>query len=90
MRQSDTPTWLNTLDVTPPTSRVAALPAAETTTGQTATFTVDWSGTDVGTGIASYSVYVSDNGGAFTFVAEHRDGDIGKLYGDSRAQLRVL
>jgi hypothetical protein len=57
-----TPTWLNTLDKTPPTSYVTALPATETT----ASFTVKWSGSDVGSGIASYAIYVSDNGGPFT------------------------
>jgi hypothetical protein len=61
-----TPTWLNTLDVTAPVSSVAALPAAEITTSPTATFTVNWSGTDAGSGIASYNIYVSDNGGALT------------------------
>ncbi len=51
-------------DITPPTSSVAPLPSTETS----ASFTVNWSGTDGanGSGIASYSVYVSDNGGAFT------------------------
>jgi hypothetical protein len=47
----------------PPTSSVNALPAAETSS----TFTVSWSGSDAnGPGIASYNVYVSDNGGPFT------------------------
>lgn len=31
-----------------------------------ATFTISWSGSDVGSGIAGYDVFVSDNGGAFT------------------------
>jgi hypothetical protein len=31
-----------------------------------ATFPVSWTGSDVGSGIASYSVYVSDNSGPFT------------------------
>jgi len=63
----NTPAWLNTLDVTPPVSSVTALPAAEpTTSNQTAAFTVSWSGTDVGSGVNNYSIYVSDNGGAFT------------------------
>jgi hypothetical protein len=56
-----TPTWLNTVDVDPPASKITALPADETTT-----FTVSWSGTDKGSGIASYNIYVSDNGSAFT------------------------
>ncbi len=50
-----------TYDV-PPTSTVAALPATTTKTS----FTVSWSGSDgTGPGIASYSVYVSNNGGAY-------------------------
>jgi Bacterial Ig-like domain (group 3)/Beta-propeller repeat len=62
----NTPTWLNTLDVTAPTSSVTKLPTAETTSGATDTFAVNWSGTDTGSGIGTYSIYVSDNGGAFT------------------------
>lgn len=58
----NTPIWSNTLDVTPPTSSVAALPA----TTDTATFTVNWSGTDTGSGIAFYDIYVSLNGGAYS------------------------
>ncbi|HTU19753.1 MAG TPA: hypothetical protein VMG10_16950 [Gemmataceae bacterium] len=46
-----------------PTSTVAPLPAVQTSP----TFTVSWSGSDAGgPGIASFNVYVSDNGGAFT------------------------
>ncbi len=46
----------------PPTSSLAELPTFEP-----ATFTLNWSGSDVGgPGIASYTIYVSDNGGAFT------------------------
>jgi hypothetical protein len=57
-----TPVWLNTLDVNLPVSSVQALPQAEAQN----TFTVGWSGTDVGSGIASYTIYVSENGGPFT------------------------
>jgi uncharacterized repeat protein (TIGR01451 family) len=57
-----TSTWMNTLDVNPPTSAVAALPSTESS----ACFTVSWSGTDVGSGIQGYNILVSDNGGAFT------------------------
>ena len=54
---------LNTIDAGPPTSSVSPLPATETTTS----FTVSWSGTDDtgGSGIASYNVYISDNDGSF-------------------------
>lgn len=54
--------WFNTLDVDPPVSAVQGLPSQETQ----ATFNVSWSGTDKGSGIATYSIYVSDNGGPFT------------------------
>ncbi len=58
------PPALNTIDVTPPTSSVNPLPTVETSSN----FNVSWSGQDNtgGSGIASYDVYVSDNGGTFT------------------------
>ena len=64
----ETPQTLNTVDVTPPTSSVSPLPATESQTN----FNVSWSGQDLnpdssaGSGIASYNVYVSDDGGPFT------------------------
>jgi RHS repeat-associated protein len=62
-----TPLVHNTIDMAAPTSTVTALPATE----NSASFTVSWSGSDtiggvVGSGIATYDVFVSDNGGAFT------------------------
>jgi Beta-propeller repeat len=56
-----TPTWLNTIDVDPPVSAVAALPSSQAATD----VAVSWTGTDNGSGIATYNVYVSDNGSAF-------------------------
>jgi hypothetical protein len=56
-----TPVWSNTIDRTPPTTHVLTLPAAEST----ASFPVQWTGTDVGSGIGVFSIYVSDNGGPF-------------------------
>ena len=52
-------------DVVPPTSSVNALPASITGPGS---FTVSWSGSDNsgGSGIGSYSIYVSDNGGTYS------------------------
>jgi RHS repeat-associated protein len=51
-----------TIDNTVPTSTVAALPATESSTS----FTVSWSGSDGdGSGIAYYNVYVSEDGGPF-------------------------
>ncbi len=53
----------NTIDAGPPTSSVAPLPTASLPQ-----FTVSWSGQDDpgGSGIASYDIYVSDDGGPFT------------------------
>lgn len=55
---------LNTIDSGAPTSNVNPLPV----TTNSPSFTVSWSGTDDagGSGIASYTVYVSVNGAAFT------------------------
>ncbi|MFO0818420.1 MAG: LamG-like jellyroll fold domain-containing protein [Pirellulales bacterium] len=54
--------YSNQLDTAPPTSAVLALPAATSNT----TFVVSWAGSDVnGSGVASYDVYVSDNGQPF-------------------------
>ena len=54
--------WLNTIDADAPTSTIEALP--ETTT--TEEFLVTWSGSDNGSGIATYDIYVSENGDDFT------------------------
>jgi hypothetical protein len=48
-----------TIDSTPPISSVSSLPAIESATH----FTVSWSGTDVGPGIVGYNIYVSTNSG---------------------------
>ena len=55
---------LVTIDSGAPTSSVAALPATETS----GSFTVSWTGTDDvgGSGIASYSVYDSEDNGPYT------------------------
>jgi hypothetical protein len=59
--------WLNTLDVTPPTSTITALPATEiAASGQTTNFNVTWSGSDAGSGIATYNIYSSDTGAPYT------------------------
>ena len=62
----NTPTWVNTLDVDAPVSKVTALPATEAGAGATTPVNVSWSGTDKGSGILYYDIYVSDTGGAFT------------------------
>jgi YVTN family beta-propeller protein len=58
----NTPEWFNTLDDMKPTSHV--LPLAPTQNSPS--FQVQWSGTDVGSGILDYTIFVSENGGAFT------------------------
>jgi hypothetical protein len=58
----DTPPFHNIIDITRPTSSVNALLAA-----RPESFDVSWSGSDgLGSGIASYTVYVSDNDGDYT------------------------
>jgi hypothetical protein len=50
------------IDAAPPVTRVATLPAAAASPN----FSVQWSGTDATSGLSSYTIYVSDNGGPFT------------------------
>ncbi len=50
--------WFNTIDVTTPSSQVAALPASSCSG-----ILVAWSGTDAHSGIAEYDVFASENGG---------------------------
>ena len=59
----DTPTVLNTIDALPPSGAVTALPAQTVH----ATFPVCWTGQDDpgGSGVFTYTVYVSDNGGPY-------------------------
>jgi RHS repeat-associated protein len=54
----------NTIDSGPPTSTVLPLPATTTSTS----FAVSWAGQDDagGSGIASFDIFFSDNGGPFT------------------------
>jgi len=57
----NTQNWCNTFDLTNPASHVQPLPASESS----ANFTVQWTGSDAGSGISDYTIYVSDNGGAY-------------------------
>ncbi|MFT2007148.1 T9SS type A sorting domain-containing protein [Pontibacter sp. 13R65] len=52
-----TPVWVNAIDKTPPVSKVNELAAVQTSSE----FTVSWSGTDEGSGVATYSIYVAVN-----------------------------
>jgi hypothetical protein len=56
-----TATWVNTIDHSSPVSRVISLPATEPLSG----FSVNWAGTDVGSGIQDFTIFASDNGGQF-------------------------
>jgi hypothetical protein len=80
-----TNTFVNTIDAAVPSSSVAPLPAVTTSPS----FSVNWTGTDPvgGSGIASYSVFVSDNGGPFsafefgtTATSAVFDGQVGHKY----------
>ncbi len=58
----DTPIWVNTIDDSKPSGQVAALASTQ----NSSTFNVSWSGTDSGAGVATYSVYVSEDGGPYS------------------------
>ncbi len=75
------------VEATPPTSSVTALP-----TFSPGSFTVSWSGTDNtgGSGIATYSVFVSDNGRAFHAFVTNTSADLGHLHRHGRPYLRLL
>ena len=80
----DTPVWLNAVDKSVPTSSVTALPGTVTTTA----FPVAWSGSDTGSGIETYDVWVSENGGPFARWLVDTDlttatyaGNVGRTYG---------
>jgi CSLREA domain-containing protein/uncharacterized repeat protein (TIGR01451 family) len=65
-----TPQWLNTIDITKPISHVLSL----NPTQGSASFTVQWAGTDEGSGIRDFTIVVSDNGGPFNpFVSNTTD-----------------
>jgi hypothetical protein len=79
-----TPTWTNTLDTAAPASTIQSL----TPVPGGARFDVVWSGTDVGSGARTFTVFVSDNGGAFapwktavTDTSASFDGTAGHSYG---------
>jgi RHS repeat-associated protein len=58
----ETPAIFNTIDGDAPSSQIVALPARSSST-----FVVQWQGDDgAGSGVASYDVYVSENGGDWT------------------------
>jgi hypothetical protein len=79
----NTPVWVNTVDNTPPVSHVSALPA----TSSCPAFRVGWSGSDLGSGLQGFTVYVSDTGSPFvrwlsntTAAAADYTGTVGHTY----------
>jgi hypothetical protein len=79
----DTPEWSNAIDDTDPVSAVESLAPTQPSSD----FTVQWAGSDVGSGIADYTIFVSENGGPFTeFVSATPDtsavfsGTAGRTY----------
>jgi hypothetical protein len=74
--------WCNTVDATAPTSQVSALAPR-----QSDGFTVAWAGTDSGSGIADYTIFVSEDGGPFmplvsdtTETSTTFPGELGRTY----------
>jgi RHS repeat-associated protein len=72
----------NTLDGDAPTSQVNTLPA-----NSNPNFTVSWAGADSGSGIATYDIYVSTDGGQYvlwkdniTAASAIYNGQVGKTY----------
>jgi Dockerin type I domain len=53
--------WLNTIDNTAPVSSIQALPSQE----NSANFTIEWQGSDEGSGVQDFTIYVSRDGGTF-------------------------
>jgi hypothetical protein len=79
-----TAVWTNTIDNSPPTSRVAPLSGNQSCPN----IKVSWTGNDVGSGLGGFTVYSSDNGGAFspwlsntTATAGTFTGAVGHRYG---------
>lgn len=70
--------WLHTIDDSAPVSRVNALGATQSSV----IFNVDWSGTDAGAGIEFYTIYVSENGGAFRVWRDDAAATSGSFTGE--------
>ena len=64
----DTPTWSNTLDNTPPVSQLKPL----TKKSAASRIKLKPTGTDVGSGIQDYDIYVSEDGGIFQPLLTHQ------------------
>lgn len=69
--------WQNIIDVTPPVSFVLPLNLTQTIDS----FDVIIEGSDVGVGIRSYSIFVSENNGSFELWLENALNDTHIFYG---------
>lgn len=70
--------YSNTVDNTAPTATINTLPGTSTS----ANFLVTWSGSDgAGSGIATYDVFVSDNGGSFALWLDNTTAKSAKYPG---------
>ena len=78
----ENPAPLNTIDIDAPTSSVLALPI----TTVTSSFAVSWSGTDSGSGIQSYDVYVSVDDAPFVLWLDDTTETSGTYSGDNGSQ----
>ncbi|HMT35255.1 MAG TPA: FG-GAP-like repeat-containing protein [Chitinophagaceae bacterium] len=56
-----TPTWINTIDILPPTSKMNSTISNTNDT----TIYLSWKGSDVQSGVQKYDIFYSENGGAF-------------------------
>ncbi len=64
-----TPVWTNTLDFSPPQSEVLLVEATDTA----GVYTVTWDGSDAGSGIREYGIFVQRNDGPFELWKESRE-----------------
>jgi Domain of unknown function (DUF4214) len=72
--------YLNTIDNTNPVSHANALNATQ----PFVIFDVSWSGTDTGSGVRDYTVYVSENGGAYAIWLDHTTLTSGYFIGQAQ------
>lgn len=59
--------WLNTTDIVKPQSQISNNPIIQS---DGVTIDLSWSGSDIGSGVRSYAIYYSINGGAFEILAD--------------------
>ncbi|MEP6569512.1 MAG: hypothetical protein ABJC10_07030 [Acidobacteriota bacterium] len=73
----DTNEYLNTIDNSLPASHVLPLAGVQSSI----VFNVNWTGTDTGSGVQSYDVYASENGGPFTLWQSNATATAGTFIG---------